>query len=108
MGEGPIKEPPKRAVLSSTASGARQRVGPIPLTIPSSVIDSRRTASQRTSLLSPLTPQRSPGKKTGSGDSCQMAYLTEKVAKLEKKLKMTKKHGRKHACDSSDSGSNSD
>jgi hypothetical protein len=45
---------------------------------------------------------------TGSGDSSQMAYLTEKVAKLEKKLKETKKHGKKHACDLSDSDSDSD
>jgi hypothetical protein len=37
-----------------------------------------------------------------------MAYLTEKVAKLEKKLKKTKKHGKKRACDSSDSDSNID
>jgi hypothetical protein len=63
MGEGPIKEPPKRAILPSTTSGARQRAGSIPLTIPSSVVDLRRTASQRTSLLSPLTPQKSPGKR---------------------------------------------
>jgi hypothetical protein len=63
MGEGPIKEPPKRAVLPSTASGARRWAGPIPLTIPSSVVDLRRMASQRTSLLSPSTPQRNPGKR---------------------------------------------
>ncbi len=37
-----------------------------------------------------------------------MAYLTEKMAKLEKKLKKIKKHGKKHACDLSDSDSNSD
>jgi hypothetical protein len=36
-----------------------------------------------------------------------MAYLTEKVAKLEKKLKKTKKHGQKHARDSFDSDSDS-
>ena len=37
-----------------------------------------------------------------------MAYLTEKVAELEKKLKKTKKHGKKRARDLSDSDSNSD
>ncbi len=51
---------------------------------------------------------KKPWKKTGSGDSSQMAYLTEKVAKLEKKLKKTKKHGKKCARDSLDSDSNSD
>ncbi len=83
-------------------------MGPIPPTIPSSVVGLRRTACQKTSLLSPSTSQRSPGKKTGSRDSSQMAYLTEKVAKLEKKLKKTKKHGKKHARDLLDSDSNSD
>jgi hypothetical protein len=63
MGEGLIKEPPKRAILPSIASGARQRMGPIPPMIPSSVAGSRRMASQRTSLLSPSTPQGSPGKR---------------------------------------------
>jgi hypothetical protein len=37
-----------------------------------------------------------------------MAYLTEKVAKLNKKIKKTKKHGKKRARDSLDSDSNSD
>jgi hypothetical protein len=63
MGEGPIDETPKRAVLPSIASCARTRTGPIPPTIPSSVIGLIRRARQRTSLLSPLTPQRSPGKR---------------------------------------------
>ncbi len=63
MGEGPIKEPLKRAVLPSIASGARWWVGPIPPTIPSSVAGLRRTESKRTTLLSPSTPQRSPGKR---------------------------------------------
>ncbi len=44
----------------------------------------------------------------GSGDSSQMANLTEKVAKLEKKLEKTKMHGKKRARDSSDSDSDSD
>jgi hypothetical protein len=57
----------------------------------------------------PFNYAKKPWKKTGSGDSSQMAYITEKVAKLKKKLKKTNKHGKKHACDSSDnSDSNSD
>ncbi len=47
----------------------------------------------------PFNSAKKPWKKTDSRDSSQMAYLTEKVAKLEKKLKKTKKHGKKHACD---------
>ena len=37
-----------------------------------------------------------------------MAYLTEKLTKLEKKHKKAKKHGKKRAHDSSDSDSDSD
>ena len=48
---------------------------------------------------------RKPCKKTGSGDSSQMAYLTEELAKLEKKHNKSKKHSKKHAHDSSASDS---
>jgi hypothetical protein len=43
-------------------------------------------------------------KKTGSGDSSQMAYLTENLTKLNK----FKKHSKKRARDLSDSDLNSD
>ncbi len=56
----------------------------------------------------PFDFARKPWKKTGSRDSSQMAYLTEKVAKLKKKLKKTKKHNKKRARDSSDSDSDTD
>ncbi len=56
----------------------------------------------------PFDSAKKPWKKTGGGDSSQMAYLTEKVAKLEKKLKKTKKHGKKRARGLSDSDSDSD
>jgi hypothetical protein len=56
----------------------------------------------------PFDSAKKPWKKTGSGDSSQMAYLTEKVAKFKKKLKKTTKHGKKHAHDSLDSDSDSD
>jgi hypothetical protein len=56
----------------------------------------------------PFDSAKKPWKKMGSGDSSQMAYLTEKVAMLKKKLKKTKMHGKKRAHDSSDSDSNSE
>jgi hypothetical protein len=56
----------------------------------------------------PFDSAKKPWKKMGSGDFSQMAYLTEKVAKLEKKLKKTKKHGKTRARDLSDSDSDSD
>ncbi len=56
----------------------------------------------------PFDSAKKPWKKMGSGDFGQMAYLTEKVAKLKKKLKKTKKHSKKRAHDLSDSDSDSD
>ncbi len=58
--------------------------------------------------VNPFDSAKKPWKKTGSGDSSQMTYLSEKVAKLKKNLKKTKKHGKKRARDSSDSDSDSD
>ncbi len=74
-------------------------------------IKCRRFEKDGTPKYKPVKPfdsAKKPWKKTGSGDSSQMAYLTVKMAKLEKKLKKTKKHGKKHACDLSDSDSDSD
>jgi hypothetical protein len=56
----------------------------------------------------PFDSAKKPWKKTGSGDSSQMAYQTEKMIKLEKKLKKSKKHGKKRARDLLDSDSDSD
>jgi len=50
---------------------------------------------------------RKPCKQTGSRDSSQMAYLTEKLTKLEKHNK-SKNHSKKRARDSSDSEADSD
>ncbi len=56
----------------------------------------------------PFDAARKPWNKTGSGNSSQMAYLTEKLAKLEKRLKQPMKHGKKRARDSLDTDSNID
>jgi hypothetical protein len=74
-------------------------------------IECRRFEKDGTPKDKPVKPfdsAKKPWKKTGSRDSSQMAYLTEKVAKLEKKLKETKKHGKKQARDLSNSDSDSD
>ncbi len=74
-------------------------------------IECRRFEKDGTPKDKPVKPfdsAKKPWKKTGSGDSSQMAYLIEKVDKLKKKLKKTKKHGKKRARDLSDSDSDSD
>ena len=58
-------------------------------------------------LLSPSILQRSPGKRqVTSREASQITYLTKKMATLKNKLKK-KKHGKKRACDLSDSDSDS-
>ena len=60
---GSLKEPPRNAVLPNVEDGARQQMGPLQPMIPSSVAGLQRTVAQRTSILSPLIPQRRPGKR---------------------------------------------
>ena len=50
---------------------------------------------------------KKPWKKTGTEDSNQVAYLTERLSKLENKQKKARKH-KKRARDLLDSDSNSD
>jgi len=62
MGEGPRREPPRRAVPTSFANGARLLTGHPRPTTPWSVVGSTRMAANRTGRLSLSTPQRSPGR----------------------------------------------
>jgi len=55
----------------------------------------------------PFGSGKKPWKKTGTGDFDQIAYLTERLSKLEKKQKKARKH-KKRARNLSDSDSNSD
>ena len=73
---------------------------------------SNKDGSQKDRPTKPFDSAKKPAwKKPSSGDSTQMAYLTEemsKMSKLVKKLNKSKKHGKKRARDSSDSDSDSD
>ncbi len=71
----------------------------------------RRVSNDSSTMVKPteyFDSARKPCKKTGSGDSSQMAYLTENLTKHENKLNKSKKHSKKRARDSSDSDLNSD
>ena len=59
-------------------------------------------------LAKPFDSVKKPWKKSGGGDSNQMAYLTERLLKLKKKHKKSMKHGKKRSHDSLDSDSDSD
>jgi hypothetical protein len=67
MGEGPRRGPPRRAVPTNIANGARLLTGRTRPTIPQSVVGSTRTAARRTGLLSPSIPRRSPGRNQEAG-----------------------------------------
>ncbi len=72
----------------------------------------KKDSSQQDRPTKPFDSAKKPAwKKPNGGDSTQMAYLTEEMAKmtkLVKKLKKSTKHGKKRARDSSDSDSDGD
>jgi len=105
MGEGPRRGPPRRAVPTSIADGARLLTGRTRPTIPQSVVGS---SSQKDRLTKPFDSAKKPWKKPGSGNTEQISHLTEEIDKLKKKLKKSKKRGKKRAHDSSDSDYDSD
>jgi len=85
----PVKEHSRRTVLSETDG---------PLTT-YDTIGCRKVSNDSSTMDKPtkyFDSARKPWKKTDSGDSSQMAYLTEKLTKLEKKLNKSKKHSKKH------------
>jgi hypothetical protein len=67
-----------------------------------------KDGSPKNRLVKPFDSIKKPWKKTGGGESSQMAYLMEILIKLEKKHEKSKKNGKKCSRDSSDSDSNSD
>jgi len=67
-----------------------------------------KDGSPKDRLVKPFDSVKKPWKKMGGRDSSQMAYLTERLLKLERKHKKSKKHGKKRSRDSSDSDSDSD
>jgi hypothetical protein len=106
--EVPSKEPPKKVRSAKYCKWCKAADGPFTT---HDTIECRRftkDGSPKDKPTKPFDPAKKTWKKRGSGDSSQMAYLTEKLTKLEKKLKKSKEHGKKRACDSSDSDSDSD
>jgi len=100
MGEGPRRGPPRRAVPTNIANGARLLTGRARPTIPQSVVGSTRTAAEIYRLTKPFHSANKPWKKPGSGNTNQISNLTEEIDKLKKRLKKSKKRGEKHGRDS--------
>jgi len=64
-----------------------------------------KDGSQKDRLTTPFDFAKKPWNKPGSGDPDQITYLTEEIAKLKKKLKISKRHSKKLAHESSDNDS---
>ena len=64
-----------------------------------------KDGSQKDRLTKPFDSAKKPWNKTGSGDPDQMAYLTNEIAKLKKRLNKSKRHSKKRARESSDNDS---
>jgi hypothetical protein len=54
-----------------------------------------KDGSPKDRLVKPFDSVKKPWKKTGGGEFSQIGYLTERLTKLEKKHKKSKKHGKK-------------
>ncbi len=67
-----------------------------------------KDGSPKDRLAKPFDSVKKPWKKPGGGESNHMAYLTERLLKLEKKHKKSMKHGKKRSRDLLDSDSDSD
>ena len=64
-----------------------------------------KDGSPKDRLAKPFDSVKKPWKKLGGRESNQMAYLTERLLKLEKKHNKSKKHGKNRSRDSSDTDS---
>jgi len=105
---GPGKGGPKKGRSAKYCKWCKAADGPFTTHNTNECLRFSKDGSPKDKPTKPFNTAKKPWKKTGSGDSSQMTYLTEKVAKLEKKRKKSKKHGKKRAHDSSDSDSDSD
>jgi hypothetical protein len=93
---------PQEGLFYQIASEAtRQTDLPRPM-IPSSVAGTRRMVAPRDKPIKPFDPAKNTWERTGSEDSSQMAYLMERLMKLEERHKKAKKRAKKRARDSSD------
>ncbi len=110
-GGGPKKGTPKKGRTVKFCKWCKAVEGPFTTHNTTECRRFNKDGSQKDRPTKPFNSAKKPWKKIGSGDSTQMAYLTEemsKMSKLVKKLKKSKKQGKKRARDSSDSDSDSD
>ncbi len=86
MGEGPIKELPKKGRSAKYCKWCKAVGGPYTTHDTIECRSFEKDSKPKDKPAKPFDSAKKPWKKTDSGDSSQMAYLTEKEAKLKKKL----------------------
>ncbi len=106
-GGGPEKETPKKGRTDKFCKWCKAVDGPFTTHNTTEYCRFNKNSNQKDRPTKPFDSAKKPWKKPGSGDPAQMAYLTEEMAKLKKRLKKSKKHSEKCACDSSESDSDS-
>jgi hypothetical protein len=106
-GRGTEKGTPKKGRTAKYCKWCKAVDGPFTTHNTDECCRFNKDCSQKDRLTKPFDSSKKPAwKKPSSGDSSQMAYLTEemsKMTKLVKKLKKSKKHSKKRARDSSGS-----
>jgi hypothetical protein len=107
-GGGSNKGAPKKGHTAKYCKLCKEANGPFMTHDTAECRRFEKDGSPKDRLVKPFNSVKKHWKKTGGGESTQMAYLTERLIKLQKKNKKSKKHGKKRSCDSSDSDSDSD
>jgi len=107
-GGGPEKGTPKKGRTDKFCKWCKDADGPFITHNTTGCRRFNKDGSQKDRLTKPFDSAKKPWKKPGSGDPTQMAYLTEEMVKLKKRLKKSKKRCKKHAQYSLDSDSDSD
>ena len=107
-GGGPKKGNPKKGFTDKFCKWCKAVDGPFMTHDTTEYRRLNEDGSRKDRLTKPFnSAKRTPWNKPSDGDPAQMAYLTEEITKLKKRLKKSKKH-KKCARDSSDSDSDSD
>jgi ribosomal protein S15P/S13E len=104
-GGGPEKGTPKKGCTNKFCEWCKAVDGPSTTHDTNECRRFNKDGSRKDRLTKPFNSvKRTPWNKPSGGDPAQMAYLTEEIAKLKKRLKKSKKH-KKRARESSDSDS---
>ena len=104
-GGGPEKGNPKKGRTDKFCKWCKAVDGPFTTHNTTECRRFNKDGSQKDRPTKPFnSAKKTPWKKQSGGDPAQMAYLTEEITKLQKRLKKSKKH-KKRARESSDSDS---